>query len=152
MSKVFYAAENLEHWRSVTQPIVRKRFERWSETGECVNLFRGISDIVMTEMLYVIMGDKFAQEHAEELVPIVRAYESAIQKPQTKAVPRWASAPGRLLDTVENRLKELVDKEVVLRMNNPNKYKDNKDYLQQVLQMAGDKYAEGSVLSFGMLI
>jgi hypothetical protein len=37
-------------------------------------------------------------------------------------------------------------------MNNPDKYKDNKDYLQHVLQMVGDKYAEGSIASLGMLI
>ena len=152
MLKVLSAPESLEHWRSVAQPIVRERFERWSETGECVSLFRGISDIVMTEMLYMIMGDQFAQEHGEELVPLVRAYESAIQKPQTKAVPRWASAPGRLLNAVENRIKLLIDEEVAVRMNNPDKYKDNKDYLQHVLHMVGDKYAEGSIASLGMLI
>lgn len=143
MSKVLSAPENLEYWRNVAQPIVRKRFEKWAETGECVSLFRGISDIVMTEMLYLVMGDEFAEEHAEELVPIVRNYESAIQKPQTKAFPRWASDPGRRLDYVENRMKVLLDEEVALRMNNPEKYKHNKDYLQLVLNMVGDKYAEG---------
>lgn len=145
MTKVLSAQENLEHWKNVAKPIVKTRFEKWAETGECVSLFRGMSDIVMTEMLYLIMGDEFAEEYAEELVPIVRNYESAMQKPQTKAVPRWASGPGRCLDYVENRLKVVLDKEIALRMNNPDKYKNNKDYLQFILNAVGDKYAESSL-------
>jgi hypothetical protein len=147
MNKVLSGPENLEHWKTVAQPIVRKRFEKWAETGDCVSLFHGISNMVMTELLYLVTGDEFAEEYAEELVPIIREYESAIQKPQTKALPRWASGPGRRLDYVENRMKVLLDKEVALRMSNPDKYKHNKDYLQHILNMVGDKYAEGSLFN-----
>jgi len=73
----------------------------------------------------------------------MQAYEPAVQQPQTKAFPRWASKAGRLLDSVENRVKELLDEEISKRLANKEKYESNTVYLQKMLNIVGDKYAEG---------
>jgi hypothetical protein len=48
------------------------------------------------------------------------------------------------MDAVEERICELVGAEVVCRLENPEKYKDHRDYLQHVLNMVGGEYASGS--------
>ena len=67
-----------------------------------------------------------------------------MQKPVTRALPRWASKDGRLLDSVEKRFKELIDEEVTRRLENMDKYKDNIDYLQMILNTFGGKFVEGN--------
>jgi hypothetical protein len=145
MAKIFGASENLEHWRGVVRPKVLRRFTEWAERGEPVPLFRGMSEMVMTLLFHIFLGDEFAEKYAEELVPIVRDYESAFQKPETKLFPRWMSRQGRLLSYVERRMTVLVEEEIRKRLANPEKYVNNKDYLQQILAMGGEKYIEGTV-------
>jgi cytochrome P450 len=125
------------------KPYVRKRFEGWCERGETLSLFQGMSNLVLTVLLHMFVGSEFAERHAEECIPLIREFESAMQKPLSKILPRWASAEGRLLAYVETRFKELVDEEVLHRLENMEKYKDNKDYLQMVLNTVGGKYVSG---------
>jgi hypothetical protein len=98
----------------------------------------------LTLVLYIFMGDEFAENHAEELVPILRSYESAVQKPETKLFPRWMTRQGRLLSHVEERMKVLVNEEVRKRLDNPEKYVDNMDYLQHLLRQCGDQFFKGT--------
>ena len=125
------------------RPLVNEQFRKWAEEGEPVPLFDGISNLALTVILYILAGPEFAARHAEELVPLIKTYEPAVQKPQTKAFPRWASKAGRLLNSVEGRIKELIDDEINRRLRNPEKYKFRTDYLQIMLNITGDMYTEG---------
>jgi len=140
MNKSLNASENVEYWMQMIRPVAKQRFTEWSESGEPISLFRGMSNLVLTLLLYILLGPEFAEQHAEELVPMTQAYEWSLQKPQTKVLPRWMSPEGRLLDTVEERMKVLIDGEILRRMENPAKYEKNRDYLQMVLNLAGTKF------------
>ena len=122
---------------------MKENFNIWAETGEDVSLFRDLSDLVMTALFYIFLGPEFAGKHAEELVPMIRAYEWALQRPQTKVLPRWMSEEGRLLDSVEERFVGLVDDEINKRLKEKKRYEHNRDYLQLLLNMCGDKYLPG---------
>src|SRR5947207_3079892 len=91
-------------------------------------IFREMSNLVMTLMLTILMGREFEEKYGEELVPMIQAYEWALQRPQTKALPRWLSDEGRILESVEARMKQLVREEVLHRLENPEKYEMNMDY------------------------
>lgn len=143
MQKSLSSPANIEFWRTMIQPIARDRFESWSMNDVPVSLFQGMSELVMTVLFHMLTGPVFAEKHAKQLVPLVRAYESAMQKPVTRTLPRWASKEGRLLNSVEKRFKELIDEEVIRRLENMDKYKDNSDYLQIVLNTVGGKFSEG---------
>jgi len=126
--------------------MVRGRFEKWVSEGKPIPLFRAISDLVMTLLFHLIVGKEFAERDAEELVPLVRNYERAMQSPQTKTFPRWASAEGRFLDRVTARVKPLVDEEIERRMQSPELYRAHIDFLQHILNAVGIKYAESITL------
>jgi hypothetical protein len=143
MNKTINVSENVEYWMQLIRPLAKQQFTEWAESGEPVSLFRGMSTLVMTLLLYMLVGPEFAQSHAEELVPMIQAYEWSLQKPQTKILPRWMSPEGRLLDAVEERMKVLIDEEILRRLENPEKYEKNMDYLQMVLNMAGAKFMAG---------
>src|SRR5271170_751545 len=105
MNKSLNASENVEYWMQLIRPLAKQRFTEWAESGGPVPLFREMSNLVMTLLLYIFVGPEFAELHAEELVPMIQAYEWSLQKPQTKVLPRWMSPEGRLLDSVEERMK-----------------------------------------------
>jgi hypothetical protein len=144
MQSVLSVPENIEYWAKLARPLVVERFSTWAETGEPINFFTGLSDLVLTLLLNIFLGAGFAEKHADELVPILRAYEWAMQKPQTKALPRWMSQEGRLLDAVEERMENLIGEEVRIRIENMDKYKGNMDYLQHMLNLEGGKFRQGN--------
>jgi ATP-dependent protease ClpP protease subunit len=74
---------------------------------------------------------------------MVRAYEQAMQKSESKVLPRWMSRNGRLLDSVEEHFRALCDQEIARRLNNMDKYSGKKDYLQLILNTVGGRFAEG---------
>jgi len=145
MTKTFSAQQNLDYWKDQAQPIIQRKFEEWAEKGEPVSLFRGLSNIVMTTLIYLLLGDEIGEKYATELAPKVRAYEIAFQTPETKALPRWLSKNGRLMDEVEDLMVELVRGETTRRLENVEKYKNNPDYLQQVLNTVGAEYIDGTI-------
>src|SRR5579864_1441389 len=112
MTKTFSAPENLQYWRAMGQQKTLHKFKDWARRGEPVSLFRGMSEVVLTLLFHLNLGDEFADKYVEELVPLVRDYESAIQKLQTKLFPRWMTGKGRLLSHVEHRITVLVEEEV----------------------------------------
>ena len=132
----------MEYWIQQAETIAREQFNQWAKNGEPVSLFRGMSTLVMTLLIYIFTGPEFAGKHAEELVPMVQAFERAIQKPQTKALPRWMSSEGRLMDDAEARMKVLIDEEVTRRLEAPQKYENNMDYLQGIVNTVGGKFSE----------
>ena len=138
--------ERLEYWVQNIRPIAAKRFNKWAETKESVPLFREMSKLVMRLLLYIFTGDEFAGKHADELVPLIQNYETVLQKPVTKILPRWMSFDGRFMNKVEKRLTELIDEEVDRRLENPKKYEQNKDYLQYILNTVGGKFKFGKLL------
>lgn len=107
--KVLPNMDLLRTWSNLVRPIVIERFRQWAEQGQPLHLFDSITHLALTVILYILTGQEFASKHMDELVPMMQAYEPAVQQPQTKAFPRWASKAGRLLDSVENRVKYLLD-------------------------------------------
>lgn len=120
-------------WANLGERLLREKIETWCETRKAVPLFHEISTLVMTVVMYAIMGNAFADKYAKELIPIVQAYEVALQTPESKALPWWASKAGRIIKSAERRLKELLDEEVKFRLQNRDKFKDNVDFLQDML-------------------
>ena len=135
--------QRLEYWRKLMRPLAEAQFKAWSDRGEPISLFRGMSDLVVKVLLHMFIGPEFAEKHAEELVPIILAYETAIQKPEVRLFPRWATKSGSLLHSTERRFEELIGKESKMRLENWEKYKDNLDLLQVLLNTMGRKNCEG---------
>lgn len=75
---------------------------------------------------------------------MIQAYEWALQKPQTKALPRSLSPEGRILESVEARMKQLIGEEFHRRRENPEKYEKNMDYMQSMINAMGGEYTEGA--------
>jgi len=144
MQKSLSDPDTLLHWRTQMRALVHARFDSWSRSPDPINLFRSLSDLTMTYLLYLIMGTDFAERHAEEVVPMVRKYETAMQRPETKLLPRWMTPAGRYLTYVEARMQVLVGAEVETRCRDMQRYKGNVEYIQQVLNRVGDKFKEGT--------
>lgn len=142
MQRALSSSERVECWIQQAETIAREQFNKWAKDGEPVSLFRGMSTLVMTILIHIFTGPEFTRRHAEELVPMVQAFERAIQKPQTKALPRWMSSEGRLMDAAEARMRVLIDEEVRQRVEAPQKYEHNVDYLQGIVDALGGKLSE----------
>src|SRR5271169_5848822 len=85
-------SENLEYWSRLIGPLVRRRYSLYSMSGEPVNLFTSTSDLVMLLLLYILTGPVFTENHAEELVPMLRAYANALREPETHLLARRISS------------------------------------------------------------
>jgi hypothetical protein len=91
------------------------------------------------------VGEEFAEKHASEVfAPMLKSYERALQNPQIKILPLWITTDGRLVNYFGVQMKGLLDNEVMKRINNPQKYRANTDYLQMLVNNLGDKYVEGT--------
>jgi hypothetical protein len=147
MRDAFNDPARLEAWREQCTSIARAQFKEWADRGQPVPLFRVISGLVITLLMHIFMGEEFALAHAEELVPMVRAYESAVQKPQTKTLPRWMSPEGKLLEAVEARFEQLIPEEATKRLENPTKYEKSLDWFQTLVTGFGkENFHQGIVL------
>jgi hypothetical protein len=144
LQKSLNNSEYVKHWHEYIKPMARAKFDSWAESGEQVSLFAEMSTLVLTILVHMFAGPSFAERHAAELVPLVQEYEKALQRPLPRLLPRWMSKDGRLLDYVDVRVSELIDEEVLKRIANMDKYKDNMDYLQLVLNVTGAKYRAGT--------
>ena len=133
----------LEAWKKQCIPIARAHFKQWANLGQPVSLFRSVSALAMTLLLHIFMGTEFAETHAEELVPMVRAYEWALQKPQVKVLPRWMSQEGKLLEAAEARMEQLIPEEIQKRAENPGKYQKNVDWFQTLMTRVGREHYDG---------
>lgn len=143
LRKLLSDPKHLDSFTRLMEPVVRKQFEEWVECGTAIPLFESISDLTITTMLHMFLGSYFATKHGKELVPLIRAYEKALQRPEIKLLPRWASKPGRLLLAVERRFETLVTTEMKRRLRNFDKYRDHEDYFQEILNAVGDTYSKG---------
>src|SRR5947207_12766232 len=86
--------KRLEYWRELMRPLAEAQLKTWSDRQEPVSLFRGMSDLVVKVLLHMFIGPEFAEKHTQELVPIILAYETAIQKPEVRVLPRWSTKSG----------------------------------------------------------
>lgn len=144
MQKTLASAEHFDAWTKLVKPMAKAQFIEWAESGQPIAIFQQMSNLVMTLVLNIVMGPEFMERYGSELVPMIQAYEWALQKPQTKALPRWLSEEGRILESVEERMKQLVSEEAIRRLENPEKYANNMDYMQSILNELGGKYIEGA--------
>jgi len=146
MQRILSSPEHFDVWIRLVKPIAKARFSEWADTGEPIAIFRQMSNLVMTLVVNIIMGPEFAEIYGDEVVPMIQAYEWALQKPQTKALPRWLSEEGRILESVEARMTQLIGEQVLRRGENPEKYEKNMDYMQSMLNAMGGKHVEGAPL------
>jgi hypothetical protein len=145
MQRILSSSEHFDIWIRLAKPIAKARFMEWADSGEPIPIFRQMSNLVMTLIVNIIMGTEFAEKYGDEVVPMIQAYEWALQRPQTKALPRWLSKAGRVLESVESRMKQLVGEEVLWRQANPEKYEKNMDYMQSMLNAMGGEHIEGAL-------
>jgi hypothetical protein len=141
--KLLSDSECLHNFILLIEPVIKNQFEVWAESGKTIPLFESISDLTSTAMLRMFLGPNFTKRHAKELVKMIRSYEKALQKPEVKLLPRWASKSGRLLIAIERRFETLVKEEMKHRLQNLDNCKDNVDYLQKLLDAVGDTYSDG---------
>jgi hypothetical protein len=134
----------LEYWREQMWPIAKKQFDKWAESGKPVSLFRGISELVVRVLLHLFVGSDFASKHEDELVPLVLEYEAGIQKPEVRVLPRWPTKSGRFLISTEKRFEKLIAHETKMRLANSEKYKDEMDFLQVLINTTDGKHTEGN--------
>ena len=132
------SSEILNVWGETGSRLLRERLETWTTSGENVAIFAEFSTMVMTVVIYAIMGAHFTEKYAKELVPLVQAYEMALQDPLAKGLRLWASNPGRLIKSVERFIKRVINEEVKERLENPEKYKKNVDFFQQLSALRGN--------------
>jgi hypothetical protein len=144
MQRILSSPEHFDAWKRLVKPIAKARFIEWMDSGEPIPIFRQMSNLVMTLVVNIIMGAEFAEEYGDEVVPMIQAYEWALQKPQTKALPRSLSPEGRILESVEARMKQLIGEEFLRRRENPEKYGKNMDYMQSMINAMGGEYTEGA--------
>jgi cytochrome P450 len=133
----------LQSWKEQCQPIARARFRQWAQSKKPISLFRQISALAIHVLLHLFMGPDFANSHAEELVPLIQGYETMLQKPQGRALPRWATGGGRFLQRAEARMDEVVSKELERRLADPEKYKGNTDWFQVLISRIGKQFYDG---------
>lgn len=143
MQRTLASPEHFESWKQIVRPIVKAQFIAWSECAAPIPIFQRMSDLIMKVVVNIIMGPEFAREHGDEIIPMIQAYERALQKPQTKVLPRWLSKEGRTLEYVEARMRQLIGGEASRRLENPSKYSNNMDYFQSLLEGMGDEHVEG---------
>jgi hypothetical protein len=125
--------ETAKSWANVGEHLFRERLETWCRTGQSVFLFQEMSTLVLTVLMYIVMGSEFAEKYAAELVPLIQEHEIALQTIALKAFPRWASKVGRIMESTEKRFNELLSREAQIRLENPNQYKNNNDYFQEMV-------------------
>ena len=147
MQRILSSPEHFDVWIRLVKPIAKARFIEWADTGEPIAIFRQMSNLVMTLVVNIIMGPEFAEIYGDEVVPMIQAYEWALQKPQTKALPRWLSEEGRVLESVEARMKQLIgEASPSTTGENPEKYEKNMDYMQSMFNAMGGEHIEGAPL------
>src|SRR5215471_8605928 len=125
MQKTLSSPEHFDAWVCLVKPMAKARFIEWADMGEPIPIFREMSYLVMSLVVTIIMGPEFAEEYGDEVVPMILAYEWALQKPQTKVLPRWLTEEGRVLESVEARMKQLIGEDIIRRQENPEKYEKN---------------------------
>ena len=139
--------ETVKTWMDVGGRILRERIETWCRTGQSVPLFQEISNLVMTVLIHVVMGDEFAEKYAAELVPLMQGYEIALQTLEFKALPLWASKVGWTMESTERRISDLLRNELEIRLKNPNLYKERAGYFQEIIKSGQHEgiYSENSL-------
>lgn len=136
--------ETMTLWKETGGKLARGLIEKLSQTGQSVPLFQEISKLVMTVVLYALMGPAFTEKHGETIIPMVQAYEVAIQSPEIKAFPWWATKAGRLTKSVEQHFERLVDEEIKCRLAHPEKHRNSSDFLRIMLEKR-DIYNKGTL-------
>ena len=133
----------LDNFAHLMEPVVRNQFETWAKSGLEIPLFQSMSELTSTAMLQLLLGPEFTKRHSKELIPMIRKYDKAIQKPQVRLLPRWASKEGCFLINFDRRFGTLVTEEMKYRLENLDRYRHNGDYFQEIRNVLGDKYSEG---------
>jgi hypothetical protein len=127
------APQTAKTWSKIGELLLREKIESCCTTGEPISLFREISCLVLTVLMDSIMGSEFAKKHGKELIPLIQAHDENLYAPEFKFLPWWASKASRTIRYVEDRFNQLVNEEARVRLENVEKYKDNMDFFQLLL-------------------
>lgn len=126
----------------ICEKITEDLFQSWSDM-DSVPLFSSISNLVLSHLFVILLGEEFYKNHADELVPLMSRFEREVQSPVLRVVPKkyWGyTKPGRYLFRVAARFDELVEAEVKDLVNHPDQHSGRSDYLYDLVSQVGDKY------------
>lgn len=122
--------------------VANEHFDKWSQS-DTVPLFKKISELVLSSMLTMLMGEDFNRKYGEELVPKMDQFERDLQKPILRLLP-WSlwglSAPGRRHIQVADRFGELASAELDDILNNPEMHEGRTDYFYNAVQKMGNGF------------
>jgi sterol 14-demethylase len=135
---IFYTALNgpvrLEKMSKYFLDVAVPIYQSW-EAETSIPLFDFGSELVLRAVLTTLLGPTFVHEHGEELVPMVKSFERDIGYPSPMFLPLWATGVGRRLLKTRKRWKELIEAEVVARLEDPTRCKKAGDYLSYLLTL-----------------
>ena len=123
--------------------IAREHIENWAK-DETVPLFHSVSQLVLSCLVVILIGEDFYRRHGKEVVPMMANFERDLQNPLLRVVPGslwWITGPGRRLNETCTRFDKLVSAELHDILENPDKHKGRTDYFYYVVSQVGDKYA-----------
>jgi sterol 14alpha-demethylase len=136
----------LEKYSEEIAHVAASLFDSWS-TEPRVPLFISGSDLLLQANMTALYGPAFVKRHAAELIPIVRAFERAFVHPLTRVLPLWMSPSGKVLLRAYGRMKEVIEAEVRMRLEDLERWRGEGDYMSYLLTM--DDKAEDFFACYG---
>ena len=120
-----------------------EHFEKWITNGS-VPLFKSVSELVLSYLLVILVGEDFYKRHGAELIPRMAQFERDLQHPILRLVPDslWGlTRPGAAILNTRARFNELIAVELKDILADPEKHKDRGDYFYYVTTQCGDEHA-----------
>lgn len=122
--------------------IADEHFNKWTQS-ESVPLFQGVSHLVLSFMITMLMGEEFYRKYGDELIPKMDQFERDLQNPILRLLP-WSlwglSAPGRRHFQVADRFGELTCTELDDILKNPEMHVGRTDYFYNAVQKLGNGF------------
>ncbi|KAJ9101098.1 hypothetical protein QFC21_003316 [Naganishia friedmannii] len=109
-------------------------YQSW-EAETSVPLFDFGSELVLRAVLTALLGPAFVHKYGDEVVPMVKSFERDIGHNLAMFLPLWATGVGRGLLRTRRRWKELIEAEVVARLEDPTRCVEAGDYLSYLLTL-----------------
>ena len=140
---MLFRQERLDECYEMWHEFVSTRFEEWTKQ-EAVPLFETMSDLLISMMIMLLMGEDVYRRHHAQLVPRMAAYERDVQKPILRVLPSslWRfSKPGRALFETVDMFDKIACDEMRDILAHPEQHAGRTDYLYGLVSTFGDRFA-----------
>lgn len=109
-----------------------------------VDLFKVVSATVLRVAIRAMAGERFAERHAAEIIPVYQQFEVDLVNPLGKVVPSYIPLPvKKRLQAAKRMICKYVKEEVDERLGEMRAGKKMpNDYLQLLLDECGEKFAD----------